>query len=201
MRKNAKTLDCAYNSWQKIPIGKQQPRIITMSSQTASRNKLRLNKVNILVIDDDKAIANLIRNVLKNLGFGGIFVAHDAEEGIKIVEKSPIDLIITDWEMEPINGIELTKRVRALDNIKRFTPIIMLTGHGEKSEIEMARDCGITEYLIKPFTAKSLCSRISTVVEMPRSFVVSKAYKGPSRRRRVENFGGEERRKRRATQK
>lgn len=172
-----------------------------MASPSASRNKLRLSKVNILVIDDDKAIANLIRNVLKNLGFGGLFVAHDADEGLKVIEKSPVDLIITDWEMEPVNGIELTKRVRSMDSIKRFTPIIMLTGHGEKHEIETARDCGITEYLIKPFTAKSLCSRISTVVEMPRSFVVSKVYKGPSRRRRVEGFNGEERRKRRNTQK
>lgn len=171
-------------------------------SSTTSRNKLRLGKVTILVVDDDKAIANLIRNVLKNLGFGGVLVAHSAEEGLKLVEKSPVDLIITDWEMEPMNGIDMTKKIRLMDSTRRFVPIIMLTGHGEKQEIEEARDCGITEYLIKPFTAKSLCSRISTVVEMPRSFVVGREYKGPSRRRRATDpASGTERRKRKPTPK
>lgn len=169
-----------------------------MASASDSRAKSRLSNVNILVIDDDRAIANLIKNVLKNLGFGGVHAVYDAEDGLEVVERNAIDLIITDWEMEPMNGIEFTQKVRALNSIKRFTPIIMLTGHGEKKEIEKARDCGITEYLIKPFTAKSLCSRISTVVELPRSFIVSQEYKGPSRRRKTGDAPeGAERRKRR----
>lgn len=166
------------------------------------RNKLRLNKVSILVVDDDHAIANLVKNVLQNLGFGKIHVAHNADDALRFIERDTIDLIITDWEMDPVNGIELTQRVRQLESIKRFTPIIMLTGHGEKHEIETARDCGITEYLIKPFTAKTLCSRIAMVVEAPRSFVVSKEYKGPSRRRReLDVPGGVERRKRKRSTK
>lgn len=159
--------------------------------------RLRLARVSVLVVDDDRAISNLVRDVLKHLGFGSVVVVHDAEEALQIVENSPIDLIIADWEMTPLSGIEMTRRIRAMDSDKRFTPIIMLTGHGEKHEIELARDCGITEYLIKPFTAKSLCSRLTTVIEAPRSFIFSRQYSGPSRRRReIVPPDGKERRKR-----
>lgn len=168
-----------------------------MVSSSAARNKIRLSKVSVLVVDDDKAISNLIKNVLKNLGFGNVVVVHNGDEGLQILEKHSVDLVITDWEMEPMSGVELTKKIRKMESGKRFLPIIMLTGHGEKSEIELARDCGITEYLIKPFTAKTLCSRIMMVVESPRSFILSKGYKGPSRRRRNQlPPDGVERRKR-----
>lgn len=173
-----------------------------MASPSGSRHKTRLSKVTILVVDDDKAIANLIKNVLKNLGFGNVIVTYNADEGMQVIEHNAVDLVITDWEMEPVNGIEMVQKIRKMDSLKRFTPIIMLTGHGEKQEIEQARDVGITEYLIKPFTAKTLCSRIATVVEAPRSFIVSREYKGPSRRRRVlPSPDGTDRRKRKTTPK
>ncbi|MCH2546426.1 MAG: response regulator [Alphaproteobacteria bacterium] len=169
-----------------------------MVSSSATRNKIRLNKVNVLIVDDDRAISNLIKNVLGKLGFSNITVVHNAKDGLRILEERAIDLMITDWEMDPISGVELTQMIRRMDSPKRFMPIIMLTGHGEKSEIELARDCGITEYLIKPFTAKTLCSRIMMVVESPRSFILSPGYKGPSRRRRSsEPPEGLERRKKR----
>lgn len=169
-----------------------------MVSSTAARNKFRLSTINVLVVDDDKAISNLVKNILKNLGFGNIVVANSAEEGLQAFEKTPIDLIITDWKMEPMSGVEFTQAIRKMDTAKRFLPIIMLTGHGEKAEIELARDCGITEYLIKPFTAKALCNRIMMVIDAPRSFILSTEYKGPSRRRRnVDLPEDENRRKRR----
>src|SRR5690606_15423053 len=97
-------------------------------------------------------------------------------------------------------GVELTHKIRTMDSEKRFTPIIMLTGHGERFEIEKARDAGITEYLIKPFTAKTLCSRIIMVIDNTRSFVLAPEYKGPSRRRRSSDAPlGKERRKPRKT--
>lgn len=170
-----------------------------MVSSSAAAKKIRLSKISVLVIDDDKAISNLIKNVLKNLGFGNVIVVHNAPEGLQILENNSIDLVITDWEMEPMSGVELTKIIRKFDSAKRFLPVIMLTGHGEKAEIELARDCGITEYLIKPFTAKTLCSRIMMVIDSPRSFILSKDYKGPSRRRRSQTPPeGVERRKRKS---
>lgn len=150
----------------------------------ARNNKFRLGKITVLVVDDDRAISNLVKNVLKNLGFGTIIVEHDANEGLRYIQNNNIDLLISDWEMEPMTGVELTQKIRKLEAPKCFLPIIMLTGHGEKAEIEQARDSGITEYLIKPFTAKTLCSRIMMVIDAPRSFILSGRYKGPSRRRR-----------------
>lgn len=170
-----------------------------MVSSSAARNKLRLGKISVLVVDDDKSISNLVRNVLKNLGFGNIIVVHNAVEGLQVLEKNSIDLIIADWEMQPMSGVEMTRKIRNMDSNKRFVPIIMLTGHGERHEIELARDCGITEYLIKPFSAKTLCSRLTTVVDAPRSFIVSREYAGPNRRRRsLTPPGGQERRKQRS---
>lgn len=168
-----------------------------MVSSTAARNKIRLSKVSVLVEDDDKAIANLIKNVLKNLGFGNVVVVHNASDGLQVLHNTAIDLVITDWEMEPMSGVELTEAIRKFDSPKRFLPVIMLTGHGEKAEIEKARDSGITEFLIKPFTVKTLCSRIMMVVDAPRSFILCKQYKGPSRRRRGDSPpDGKDRRKR-----
>lgn len=158
--------------------------------------KYRLGKINVLVIDDDKAISNLVKNVLRNLGFDNVHLVHTGADGLEAIRQNPFDLIITDWEMEPMSGVMLTQKIRKLDAPKCFLPIIMLTGHSERQEIEAARDAGITEYLIKPFTAKTICSRIIMVIDGPRSFIVSKKYKGPSRRRRnIEPPGGMERRR------
>jgi DNA-binding response OmpR family regulator len=87
--------------------------------------------------------------------------------------------------MPGMSGIELVKHIRNLPLCKNtFVSIIMLTGNAETSNIKEARDVGITEYLIKPFTAKDLCVRILEIIENPREFVISEKYKGPSRRRR-----------------
>lgn len=154
-----------------------------MASSSEALDKIRLSKISILVVDDDKVISKLVQNVLKNLGFGTVLIAHSAPDGLHILENNPIDLVITDWEMEPMTGLEFTKTIRRLDSPKRYMPIIMLTGHSEQSQIDKARDCGVTEYLSKPFTAKSLCSQIMATIESPRSFVLSREYSGPSRRR------------------
>ncbi|MGB1539440.1 MAG: response regulator [Rickettsiales bacterium] len=170
-----------------------------MVTSKGARNKIRLSKIKVLVVDDDKAISNLVKNVLTNLGFGTVLVVHNGEEGFDVIQNNQIDLLITDWEMDPLSGVDLTKKIRMLEPPKRFLPIIMLTGHSERHDIEVARDSGITEYLIKPFTAKTLCSRIMMVVESPRSFILSKNYKGPSRRRRsAEPSNGVERRKKKS---
>lgn len=161
-----------------------------------SRQKIRLGKISVLVVDDDAAISKLLQDVLKHLGFGTVQTASNAKDGLDIIRRSHVDFLITDWEMEPISGVKFAQEVRRLDPPNRFLPIIMLTGHGEKHEIELARDAGITEFLIKPFSAKTLCHRITTIVENPRSFILAPSYRGPSRRRRSDAPpGGAERRK------
>jgi two-component system chemotaxis response regulator CheY len=94
--------------------------------------------------------------------------------------------------MKPMDGLEFSRAVRTAENSPNpFLPIIMITGHTEKHQVEAARDAGVTEFLVKPITAQSLFSRIAEIVERPRAFVRCEAYFGPDRRRRaVESYAG-----------
>lgn len=149
----------------------------------------RLSKVRVLLVDDDHEILHLIRGILIKLGFEHIINATDGSEAIQILKNSKsnkgIDLVISDWNMLPVDGLELMRFIRTSpDSPNPFLPIIMLTGRGERADVEKARDAGFSEFLVKPFTAKSLCDRITLCVEQPREFVSSDSYKGPSRRRK-----------------
>jgi two-component system, chemotaxis family, chemotaxis protein CheY len=154
----------------------------------------RLARVHVLVVDDDIEILQLIRSLLSQLGFVHISTATDGAEAINMLKDRKatrlreIDMVITDWNMEPVTGLELVRFIRTSPDCPNpYMPIIMLSGRGEWSDVEKARDAGFSEYVIKPFTAKALCDRIMLCAENPRVFVSSASYKGPSRRRR----GGE----------
>ena len=109
----------------------------------------------------------------------------------------PADLAIVDFHMSPIDGVEFTRLVRqASDSPNPFLPIIMLTGYAERSRVEEARDAGVTEFIVKPVTAKAVLSRLQNVIYKPRPFVQTKTYFGPDRRRRADNdYAGPSRRK------
>ncbi len=99
--------------------------------------------------------------------------------------------------MQPINGIEFTNNVRrSAQSPNKMVPIILLTGYAAPKRVKVARDVGVTEYMIKPFTADSLIKRITHVINHPRRFVVSDDYTGPDRRRRQDpRYTGAMRRK------
>ncbi len=144
----------------------------------------RLASIPVLIVDPDMPIANLVRNVLRSVGFENVRVAKDGKDALDILLSSPVDLLITDWRMEHMDGVSLLRFLRSDPNSpNRFVPIIMLTGRAERRDVEEARDAGVTEYMVKPVTAKALFERIVQVVENPRSFILAKAYKGPDRRR------------------
>lgn len=142
-------------------------------------------KIGVLIADSDRRIAGIVREVLESLGFKRIFTTRDGAEALEIIRKEKIDMLITDWRMAPMDGINLVKYLRTADDSpSRFMPIIMLTGNVEREHVEEARDVGVTEFVLKPFSAKTLFNRITTVIENPRSFVMNKNYVGPDRRRR-----------------
>ena len=124
--------------------------------------------------------------------------AREQKEGSKAyaeLRHFPADIVITDWEMEPLDGIDFTRMVRtAPDSPNPFVPIIMLTAHSSMERVIQARDSGVNEFLTKPVTARGLYTRISTVIESPRQFVRASEYFGPDRRRTVKEFMGLERR-------
>jgi len=152
----------------------------------------KLDNVRILVVDDMQPMLDLTKAILNIFGFQHVYTANNGQKAFELVCSKEPDLIITDWIMEPMDGLELTKMIR---NDKRspdpFVPIIMMTGFSSKLRVEAARDAGITEFLVKPYTSEDLYRRVHQIVEKPRQFVEASEFFGPDRRRRMDtNYNG-----------
>ncbi len=157
---------------------------------------LELNKLNVLVIEDTIPMRKLIENVLRATGVGHVYAAHDGVEGLKLFKNEKPDIVIVDWHMEPLDGIEIVRQIRTHPNSHdKKIPIIMITGYSALSRVATARDAGVTEFLIKPFSASALVRRIAYVVNNPRDFIRTDDYFGPDRRRKdIANYTGPQRR-------
>lgn len=154
------------------------------------------NNITVLIVESTRAMADLTKSVLNSLGVKDVHTAFSTQEGFDKYCTVQPDLMLIDWMQAPDNGLELTRRIRSdADSPNPFTPIILMTGFSQKKRVLMARDSGITEFLVKPFTARALYQRIEQIIEMPRYFVVSDKYFGPDRRRkRDSNYSGPDRR-------
>ncbi len=154
-----------------------------------------LSKVNTLVIDDNAHMINIVRSMLLGFGITRTYESRDAAEAFDIVRHEPIDLIICDFQMPILDGLEFTQMVRTGGDIRNpYIPIILLTAHTERSRIMAARDAGVTEICAKPVTAHQMWTKIAAVVNNPRPFVRCKTYFGPDRRRQSLEYKGEDRR-------
>ncbi|MGZ9097127.1 MAG: response regulator [Micavibrio sp.] len=156
----------------------------------------QFEKASVLIVDDMKPMLSTTASIMKIFGFKNVHTASNPEEGFdKFCDTNP-DLVITDWLMEPFDGIELTRRIRTdPKSPNQFVPIILMTGYSAKIRVMEARDKGVTEFMVKPFSAKDLYARIEQLVEKPRKFVHSKAFFGPDRRRRkIDDYEGPRRR-------
>ncbi|MDA1024282.1 MAG: response regulator [Proteobacteria bacterium] len=139
----------------------------------------------VLIADDQDFIRSLLRHILGVLGCTNITDAESGEKAWDIICESPPDLLIVDWEMEPMGGLDLVKKIRFDPNSPdRFMPIIMITAHSERPRIIEARDAGVNEFVMKPVSAKTLFSRLNAVIEHPRRFIRTSEYFGPDRRRK-----------------
>lgn len=158
-----------------------------------SAKQTKLSHINVLIADADPKISQLVRRVLVSLGFGAIYLAKNGTDALQLLRDKAVDIVITEWDMEPLGGIEFINKVRGGDaGVNRMLPIIMLTGKAQRKYVEKARDAGMTEFVVKPFTVRTLCDRIILVVENPRNFILSPRYCGPDRRRRSEPVAGTE---------
>jgi two-component system chemotaxis response regulator CheY len=156
-----------------------------------------LSQLTGLVVDDSVFMQRVLEEVLRELGLGGVAIAEDGIEAFdKFMTYRP-DFVITDWDMDKVDGPAFVKRVRTDEKSSNpFVPIIMLTGYGEHSRVLEARDFGITEFMVKPISAGGIYKRIVSLIENPRPFIDSgTGYFGPCRRRLdLANFEGENRR-------
>lgn len=155
-----------------------------------------LDKAKILILDDMKPMLALTTSVLKIFGFKYVFTASDTDEAFEIVCKQDPDIIITDWMMEPVDGLAFTKKVRKSPlSPNPYVPVLMMTGFSSRLRVESARDTGVTEFLVKPFSARDLFSRVVQIIERPRQFVDASNFFGPDRRRKlIRDYEGPRRR-------
>lgn len=145
----------------------------------------KFEKLSVLVVEDTIPMQKLVCAVLETLGVVRIYTADNGQQGFEKFCAERPDIVIADWHMQPLGGIDLLKLIRShKKSPNRMTPVIMLTGYSAMSRIAEARDNGTTEFLVKPFSANDLAKRIAHVISRPRDFVDAPEYFGPDRRRR-----------------
>ncbi len=139
----------------------------------------------VLLADDNQHMRAIVTTVLAGVGVKQVRETRDGSEALGILRDWPADLAIVDFQMYPLDGVEFTRLVRNAPNSKNpYLPIVMMTGHSERSRVMEARDAGVTEFVVKPLTAKAVIDRIQAVIYHPRPFVRTTTYFGPDRRRR-----------------
>ena len=146
----------------------------------------RFDRLRILVVDDNVHMRKLVATILQAFGTDQIHEAADGERAWVVMRDSNPDVVVLDWQMEGMSGLEFAKQVRTSPQTPNpFVPIIMLTGHTHIEQVRQARDAGVNEFLAKPVSVKAILSRLISVIEHPRPYVRTKSYFGPCRRRRV----------------
>ena len=157
---------------------------------------LSLDKLSILVVEDTAPMQRLIVSVLTSLGFPKPYVAHNGIQGFEMFQRYNPDIVITDWLMSPGDGLDLTRKIRGhIYSPNKMAPVILITGYSSLPRVQEARDAGVTEFLVKPFTAADISKRITHVINQPRDFVSIREYFGPDRRRRkADTYSGPMRR-------
>ena len=157
---------------------------------------LRFDRLRILVVDDNQHMRKLVVTILQAFGCTQIVECVDGEHAWSCLPEANPDVILLDWQMSGMTGLEFVKKVRTDPGSPNpFVPVIMLTGHTHIDHVRMARDAGANEFLAKPVSVKAILSRLMAVIDHPRPFVRSKGYFGPCRRRRaMDDYRGPERR-------
>ena len=159
--------------------------------------RIDFNRLYFLVVDDNNHMRRMVRAILHGFGAREVHEAEDGAAGLETFNNHKPDIIVTDWAMPIFDGLELTQIIRQSGTSPNpYVPIIMLTGHAEKKRVASARDAGVTEFLAKPISPKSVYQRVVNVILHPRPFIKTTTYFGPDRRRNFNsNYTGPERRK------
>ena len=117
----------------------------------------------ILVVDDYQTMLRILSNLLKQLGFHNVDTATDGNDALSKLNGSKFDFIISDWNMEPMTGIELLKKVRADEKLKHI-PFIMITAESKTENVIAAQQAGVSNYIVKPFNAETLKGKMASVL-------------------------------------
>ena len=119
--------------------------------------------MSVLVVDDYKTMLRIIRNLLKQLGFNNVDEASDGGGALQKLRQKDFGLVISDWNMEPMTGLQLLKEVRADEKLKAL-PFIMVTAESKTENVVAAKEAGVSNYIVKPFNAATLKQKMSSVI-------------------------------------
>jgi two-component system chemotaxis response regulator CheY len=117
----------------------------------------------ILIVDDYKTMLRIVRNLLNQLGFNNVEEATDGSTALQKLREKNFGLVISDWNMEPMTGLQLLKEVRADMKLKN-TPFIMVTAESKTENVVAAKEAGVNNYIVKPFNAATLKQKICSVI-------------------------------------
>jgi two-component system chemotaxis response regulator CheY len=117
----------------------------------------------ILIVDDYKTMLRIIRNLLKQLGFNNVDEATDGAAALQKLRGKDYNLVISDWNMEPMTGYQLLKEIRS-DEKMQETPFIMITAESKTENVIAAKKAGVDNYIVKPFNAATLKTKMTSVI-------------------------------------
>jgi len=117
----------------------------------------------ILIVDDYKTMLRIIRNLLKQLGFNNVDEATDGSDALSKLRAKRYELVISDWNMEPMTGLQLLREVRSDEELKGM-PFIMITAESKTENVVAAKEAGVNNYIVKPFNAATLKTKLTSVI-------------------------------------
>lgn len=120
-------------------------------------------KIKVLIVDDFSTMRRICKHLLKQIGFTNIVEADDGTTALNVLKKEKVDLVLTDWNMPKMNGLELLKAIRKDPNLKHL-PVIMVTAEALNENIIAALKAGVNNYIVKPFNAQTLEKKIEDVI-------------------------------------
>jgi CheY-like chemotaxis protein len=140
----------------------------------------RFAAAKVVVVDDEHCMRKVVRTMLLSIGIREVYEAPDGEAGLELIRRLAPDVVILDWQMPGLDGPAFVRIVRSPATFPYpNVPIIMLTGHGERSRVVEAVKIGVNEFLLKPVSVKALQDRMVSVLAKPREVVKSGDYYGP----------------------
>jgi len=118
----------------------------------------------VLVVDDFSTMRRIVKNLLRDLGFTNIQEADDGSTALPMLKEGEFDFVVTDWNMPGMQGIDLLRAIRADSNLAHI-PVLMVTAEAKKEQIVMAAQAGVNGYIVKPFTAATLKTKLDKIFE------------------------------------
>ena len=143
-------------------VGRHRMRVALVDSK-GSPIMVEDKTLPILLVDDYQTMVRILRNLLKQIGYENVDEAPNGRVALDMIQAKTYGLIISDWNMEPMTGIELLQKVRAVQGPASTTPFIMVTAESKADNVAAARKAGVDNYLVKPFNAQALRAKIESI--------------------------------------